>query len=118
MGTGRLPKLSKTAPVILTKDITDLVREDGFIIEDALCPVHQRVHILGCGKLCGTSEFDPVLPEILVSAEHELRFGRRRLQAHRPRTSGHDGTLAISERSAPAWSGKVVDALPEGCRTR
>lgn len=115
---GRLQKLSRKAPVILTKEITNLVREDCFIIEDALCPVHQRVHILGCRKLCGAFEFDPIFPKILVSAGHEIRLGRRRLQAHRPRTSGHDGALAISERSAPAWSGKAFNALLEGCRTR
>lgn len=54
----------------------DLVRKDGWVVEKALCPVHQRVHILRCRKLCGAFVFDPVLPEIFVSW-----------------TGGHDGTF-------------------------
>lgn len=72
---GRLTMLSRKSPIIMTNDITDLVGEDGCIVEKALYPVHQRVHVLGCRKLRGAFVFDPILPEILVSVDHGVRLG-------------------------------------------
>ena len=46
---------------------TDRIREDGFVVEDILSPVHEGVDILGRGKLRGALVAHAVFPEIFVS---------------------------------------------------
>ena len=51
---------------VLWERNADLGGEDRFVVQLALDPCHQKVNVLGGGKLDGLLELDAVGPQVLV----------------------------------------------------
>ena len=73
---------------------TDLVWEDGLVVEETLDPVHECVDVVGCRELSRSFVRHAVFPEIFV-----------------PGPCGHDRTLQDVERvliSTNTWNAGTI----------
>ena len=50
------------------KSRTDLVGKDGLVLEEVLCPVHERIDIVRGRELGGAFVLVAIFPQVFVSA--------------------------------------------------
>lgn len=81
------------------RKLTNLVREHTLVVEQALCPVHQRIDVLRRGQLRRALVLCTVFPEVLVPAWHQ-RYVPHILCMYAPGAGGHDRALCWHQISA------------------
>jgi hypothetical protein len=96
-GTTHLQPFVSSTITGITGGCTDSIREDGFVIEDILSPVHEGVDILGRGELRGALVTHAVFPKVFVSdfvkGSTIIALKNETERAGSPRARGHDRAL-------------------------
>jgi hypothetical protein len=85
--------------------VTELEREDVFVVELRFDPAHQQIDVFGSGNLDRLLHFDAVSPQIFVPGQSEEAEGVRRPQKKKKKGKEGKGSVRRTSRHHRASGG-------------